>query len=79
MPATSAGMTVEIDASYVGNALEGSLGLFGLAVVGEDNAQRLLRLIDIPRQRNLRGPITLNDRFLVGIEVLDHDIIAFDV
>ena len=52
--------------------------LLGFAVVGKNNVQRLSGLIDIPAQGNLRGPVSLKNRFLVEIEVFDHDVVAFD-
>jgi hypothetical protein len=36
-------------------------------------------LIDISRQRNLRGLVPVEDRPFVEIQILDNDLSAFDV
>src|SRR5258708_3544881 len=59
--------------------LKWTLRNFDFAVSGENNPKRLLRLIDIPGQGNLCGPVCRNNRLPVEIEVLDHNVIAFDV
>jgi hypothetical protein len=59
--------------------LEWGLGFVSPTVVGKDKPKGFLRLINIPRQRNLRRPESSSHCRFVGIEMLDNGIIAFDL
>ena len=59
--------------------LERQLRLVGLAVLGKNKMQRLFRALDIPRQRNVRRLEPEIHRLLIGFEILQNGVIAFDL
>jgi hypothetical protein len=65
--------------SYDVARLEWGLWIVSLTMLAENKMKCLLCLSNIPRQRNLRRLESVNYPRLVEVQVLDNDIVAFDL